>query len=225
MKSVDTTQSSNDNYLKNIVEKLFPKKKYENEEEFDNKVKEKRLKYSYNDYINGNLMLNDENSENHIDEDEHDMDEIVKNIWLGNFKAAYDRDELDKHNIKYVINITDTIECPFDDKLYLYIPIRDKYSCHYASKHFIIRNYLKAFKFIDEALNRNKGVLIHCKKGHHRSANILLFYLIYKYNMGYIKALMLIKSKRPQALCRKTCINKWGMDVYKFLITKDKKYL
>ena len=170
-------------------------------------------------------MMNDENSENHIDENEHDMDEIIHNVWLGNFKAAYNKEELDEKNIKYIINITDAIECPFDDKLYLYIPIRDKYSCKYATKHFIIKNYLQAFVFIDKALEKNKGVLIHCKKGHHRSANLILFYLIYKCNIGYIQALAFIKHKRPQALCRKTCINKWGMDVYKFLITRNKKYL
>lgn len=194
-------------------------------EDFLRKIEQKRIKYSYKDYINGKRMLNDENSENKIDEDEHDMDMICNNIWLGNYKAAYDKELLDEHNIKYVINITDTIECPFDDKFYLYIPIRDKYSCKLATKHFIIKNYLRAFKFIDEAISKGYGVLVHCKKGHHRSANLLLFYLVYKFNVGYIEALIYIKTKRPQALCRKTCINKWGMDVYKFLITRDIKYL
>ena len=189
------------------------------------KIKEKRIKYSFKDYINGKKIINDENSENMISERENDMDQIIPNVWLGNYEAAYNKEELDKHNIKYISNITDTIECPFSDKYYLYIPIRDKYSCNLATKHFIIKNYLRAFVFIDTALSDKSAVLIHCKKGHHRSANLLLFYLIYKYNIGYIEALIYIKSKRPEALCRKTCINKWGMDVYKYLVTKDKKYL
>lgn len=196
-----------------------------NDEEFFNMVEQKKIKYSYKDYLNKKNIINDENSENKIDTDENDMDEIVKHIWLGNYQAAYNKEELDKHNIKYIINITDTIECPFNDKLYLYIPIRDKYSCNFTTKHFIIKNYLRAFDFINEALKNNYSVLIHCKKGHHRSANLLLFYLIYKYKIGYIQALIYIKEKRPAALCRKTCINKWGMDVYKYLVTKDKKYL
>lgn len=191
-----------------------------NSEEFN----KKKIKYSYNDYLNGKKIINDENSENNIN-DENDMDMITNNIWLGNYKAAYNKKELDKHNIKYIINITDTIECPFDDKYYLYIPIRDKYSCNSLSKHFIIKNYLRAFHFIDVALKNNTGVLVHCKKGHHRSGNLILFYLIYKFNLGYLESLVYIKSKRPKALCRKTCINKWGMEVYKYLITRDVKYL
>lgn len=189
------------------------------------KLEQKRIKYSYKDYIEGKRMLNDENSENHIDEDENDMDEIKPNIWLGNYKAAYNKEELDNHNIKYIINITDTIECPFDDKLYLYIPIRDKYSCNFISRHFIVKNYLRAFEFINLALKNNCGVLVHCKKGHHRSANLLLFYFVYKYHASYLDSLMLIKTRRPEALKRKTCINKWGMEVYKYLITKDRKYI
>lgn len=183
-----------------------------------------KSKYSYSDYVAGKRIKNDENSDNEI-EDENDMDEIIPGIWLGNYCAAYNKEELDSHNIKYIINITDTIECPFDDKYYLYIPIRDKYSCNIATKHFIIKNYLRSFKFIESALSNNCSVLVHCKKGHHRSANLILFYLVYRYNIGYLKALVYIKSIRPQALCRKTCINKWGMEVYKYLATKNKDFI
>ena len=82
----------------------------------EQKLKEKRIKYSFKDYINGKKIINDENSENMISEKENDMDEICPNVWLGNYEAAYNKEELDKHNIKYIINITDTIECPFSDK-------------------------------------------------------------------------------------------------------------
>ena len=204
-------------------------KKIKSDKEFLESIANKKNKYSYKDYLSNKKIANDENSANDIDNEEEDMTEIINNVWLGNYKAAYNKKELDKHNIKYIINITDTIECPFDDKYYLYIPIRDKYSCNLASRHFIIKNYFRAFLFINDALNHNKGVLVHCKKGHHRSANLILFYLIYRYNLGYIEALIYIKSKRPQALCRKTCINKWGMVIYKFIImnnkSNDNKYI
>ena len=67
----------------------------------------KITKYSYKDYIKGKTITNDENSINNIDSDENDMDMIIDNLWLGNYKAAYNKKELDKHNIKYIINITD----------------------------------------------------------------------------------------------------------------------
>ena len=174
-------------------------------------------KYSYNDFLNNKKIIHDENSDDNINKFENDMDEIVNGIYLGNYRSAYNKKELDKHNIKYIINITDKIECPFKDKKYLYIPIRDKYSCNPKTSYYIIRNYLKSFDFINNALDNNCSILIHCKKGHHRSANIVLFYLIYRYHLSYVEALLYIKTIRPEALNRKTCMNKWGMRLYAYM--------
>lgn len=178
-------------------------------------------KYSYKDYINNKKIIHDENSDDKIDNNENDMDKIVNNIFLGNYRAAYNYDELNNNNIQYIINITDKIECPFEDKTYLLIPIRDKYSCSDKSKDYIISNLIKCFTFIDNALAENKGVLIHCKKGHHRSGNIILFYLIYRYHLSYIESLLFIKHIRPGALNRKTCVNKWGMILYAYMVTHN----
>jgi len=174
-------------------------------------------KYSYQDYLNNKKIIHDENSADFIGKNEHDMDEIVKGIYLGNYRAAYNKEELDKHNIKYIINITDKIECPFDDIKYLYIPIRDKYSCNPKTSYYIIRNYLKAFDFINNALDNGQNILVHCKKGNHRSGNVILLYIIYKYHLSYIEALLYIKHIRPSALRRKTCMNKWGMRLYAYM--------
>lgn len=157
-------------------------------------------------------------SEIEIPEDENDMDLIIPNIWLGNYRAAYNKEELDKHNINYIINVTDKIKSPFKDKKYLVIPIKDKNICGINNQSYIMQNILNSFKFIDEAIKNNSQVLIHCRKGHHRSANLVLFYLIYKYNIGYIPAMIYINSIRKYALIRNTCINKWGIEVYKLII-------
>jgi hypothetical protein len=175
--------------------------------------------YDYETYLNTSNDI----SEVNIPEDENDMDLIIPNIWLGNYRAAYNKQELDAHNIRYIINITDKIQSPFSDKKYLIIPIRDKKVCELHFQKYMIQNILKSFKFIDEAINNNSQVLIHCRKGHHRSANLVLFYLIYKYNIGYIPALIYINSIRKYALIRDTCINKWGIEIYKLLIEHRKK--
>lgn len=176
-----------------------------------------KSKYSYNDYIGGKKIVHDENSDDEIPEDEHDMDKIIANIWLGNYRAAYNKKELDRHNIDYIINITDKIESPFKDKNYLIIPVRDKYSCEKKQQYYIMYQILRAFDFIDLAIANKSNILVHCKKGHHRSANLILFYMIYKYNIGYIPALIYINNIRKYSLKRKTCINKWGLEVYKVI--------
>lgn len=151
---------------------------------------------------------------------ENDMDHIVSGIWLGNETAALSKKILDKHNIKYIINATPDIKMPFNDIKYLQIPIHDKEICELKYEKSIFDLIFKAFYFIDEAINSHNGILIHCKRGHHRSANIILFYLVYRYNIGYIKALIIINYIRPKALVRNTCINNWGMEIYKKIINE-----
>lgn len=56
--------------------------------------------------------------------------------------------------------------------------------------------------FIDEARLRGEKVLIHCKKGHTRSATVVLNYLVFKEKMTVLQAKKAIQDKRPAALCR-----------------------
>lgn len=149
---------------------------------------------------------------------ENNMDHICNQIWLGNKESALDHNNLIVHNIKYVLNCTPDIPCPFKDIIYYRVPIHDKEICDVSFSKKIFEYIFNSFKFIDTALKNNKGVLVHCKKGHHRSANIILFYLVYKYNIGFIYALMMINNIRPKALVRNTCINSWGIVIYKQLV-------
>ena len=69
-------------------------------------------------------------------------------------------------------------------------------------------------KFIKEGLENNCGVLVHCRKGHHRSANIVLIFLMLHLGIGYIQGNIYIKKIRPFSLNRNTCINNWILDYY-----------
>lgn len=147
------------------------------------------------------------------------MDEISRNIWLGGIESAHDLNSLQSHNIKYIVNCTPDIENKFLSEIkYFNIPINDNRICDVSLYEEMITIIIKSFKFIDEAIDNNIGVLIHCKRGHHRSANILLFYLVYKYNISYLYALYKINKIRHHALVRNTCINSWGMTLYKIII-------
>jgi hypothetical protein len=153
-----------------------------------------------------------------INKKENDMDLICKNIWLGNKESSLNHKALINNNIHYIINCTPNLESPFKDMKYLRLPIHDKNICSVSCGKDIILLIYKAMKFIDLALSNNSGVLVHCKKGHHRSANIILFYLVLKYNISYLRVLTVINYIRPLALVRNTCINNWGMEIYKKLI-------
>lgn len=173
-------------------------------------------KYSYQDYLDHKPIKLNNNKSKFIDvPDEKEKDLIIHNLWLGDYRAAYNKPELDKHNIQIIINATDILECPFSDKVYYLIPFHDKDVCDDCNKNFIINSIISSIMIIDYALDHDIGVLVHCKKGHHRSANIILFYLMYKFNLGYLPSVFYINNIRPGALNRVTCINKWGIEFIK----------
>lgn len=135
---------------------------------------------------------------------EKDVDEVIPNLWLGNIKSAYNKDFMDKYNIKYVLTIMDSFDdkYKYNDITYLVVPIKDVNSCS--------RNMNEIFDistlFILNALQNNIGILVHCKKGHHRSASIVAAFLIKYLKVNYISSMAYINYLRPCALVRKTCM-------------------
>lgn len=146
---------------------------------------------------------------------ENDVDMILPNLWLGNRYAALNEKFIKKYNIKYIVNVTDGIHCPFTDITYFHIPIKDKKMCGVNSGDAML-NYIDAsLKFINKGLSENVGVLVHCRKGHHRSANIVVAFMMKYLHIGYIPCITYINNIRPYSLRRHTCVNKWLFNYYK----------
>jgi len=135
---------------------------------------------------------------------EKDVTEIIPNLWLGNIKSAYDKHFLNKYNIKYIL----TVMYGFDNKFkyknltYLVIPIKDVDVC---TKN-IINIFDTATLFIHNALITNNGILVHCKKGHHRSGAIVAAYIMKYYKLNYEMTIKYIHNLRPCALQKKKCM-------------------
>jgi hypothetical protein len=134
---------------------------------------------------------------------------------LGNKKAALDESFIRSANIKYVVNVTDGIHCPFTFITYYHVPIKDKKMCDPQSREVMYKYIDTALDFILKGLQENIGVLVHCRKGHHRSANIVLIFLMKYLGIGYIPGLIYINNIRPYSLKRNTCVNKWIMNYYR----------
>ena len=141
---------------------------------------------------------------------ENNADLIIKNLWLGNYKAAFDLNFLLKQNIHYIVNVSDDVPCIFGHINYMQIPIKDKNICHDQSMPKVID---QALKFIHYGLSQNQGVLVHCVHGRHRSAGIAMAYLIKYCSMCYSDSKSYIISRRPKALNRKTCIDYWVYEI------------
>lgn len=136
---------------------------------------------------------------------ENDVSEVIPNLWLGNVKAAYNKNFLEKYKIKNILTIMDNFDNnkKFNTIKYLIIPIKDKHSCN--------TNMIKIFDistlFIYNSLKNNEGILVHCKQGHHRSASLVVAFLIKYLKTDYQRALQYIKYLRPCAVRRNTCMS------------------
>ena len=146
----------------------------------------------------------------HNEQFENDVDPIFKykntTVYLSNYLEPRNIDNLKNNNIGYIINATRHLKNYHYDKDIKYLKVFIRDNDIYVR---ILKLALpKIFNFFEEAVDNNKNILIHCKRGHRRSATIVVI-LMNKYNNTNIEeAVKLIKSIRPNSFKPATTINK-----------------
>jgi len=121
--------------------------------------------------------------------------EIIKNLWLGDYISALDINFHKKYNISVIINCSKDLKFS-NDVIYKYrVPVSDN-----LKREEIIRmtDYIKKIiPIINTHIKEGRVVLVHCAAGMQRSAIVVLSYL-YKYVDNDIgKNIKLMKTKRP----------------------------
>ncbi len=136
---------------------------------------------------------------------EYDVNEVIPNLWLGNYKSACNKKFLEKYGIKNIVTIMDTFDdkCKYKGITYLTIPIKDKFVCNLNINDLFDTTAL----FIKKCLDENKPVLVHCMRGHHRSAALVVAYFIKYKQFDFVKSVEYIHKLRPYALRRDTCMS------------------
>lgn len=149
--------------------------------------------------INNIIMAGTKN-----DKFEEDANLIINNLWLGNYMAAHNLEFITAKKIGHIINVTDDIPNKFLFIDYTKYPVKDLEACQ-KNLFKIIEN---GANIIHNSLLSNKAVLVHCKRGHHRSASIVAFYLVKYCKVSLIDAVRFIKNIRPSAFRRMNCMLK-----------------
>jgi protein-tyrosine phosphatase len=123
-----------------------------------------------------------------------ESDLIIPNIYLGNYNSSQNLEFLKNNNIKLIIN------CSKD------LNFIDNYQCHKIRipiddnrifKNYDLLDHINILEIIQEYRNKNENILIHCRFGAQRSANIILLYLIKTLKIDTDISYDLIKQKRP----------------------------
>jgi protein-tyrosine phosphatase len=168
---------------------------------------------------------------------ENDVNKIIPNLWLGNLKSSNNKYFLSKNNIRIIIRLFEYFDFDLNDTnilnkikfkktnygcmyykngiTYYHFPIKDNRLC--------LKNLFNLFEqtnnIIVDGYRTNRKILVHCKKGHHRSAAIVAAFLIKHINISYPMAIAFINSKRRCALRRETCM---GRALFKYFLKNNK---
>jgi protein-tyrosine phosphatase len=124
--------------------------------------------------------------------------EVLPGLWLGNARAARDREWLAQNQITVIFNCTKDIPFLQRGPSHMYrIPLDDNLEAD-EIRNLELWSWEVSYKLAKERVEGNK-ILVHCAAGMQRSAAVIAIYLISAYRCTTDEAIAYIKSKRPVA--------------------------
>jgi len=129
--------------------------------------------------------------------------EIIYGLYIGNKKSAFDTNFLISRKISLIINTTNNVEffncCEKMGIKCIRASIQDNFQESERSKHN--RNYFYQLRglceIIDNKLENNNNILIHCRHGKYQSTCLIIAYIMYKTKMKLDDVYELISLKYP----------------------------
>ena len=121
-----------------------------------------------------------------------DINEIIPHVYLGNYVPAQNCLLLKEYKITSILNVAIEISDAFCPIEHVYLPLYD----NLEQNLFYI--FPKIVTWINQTINLQQNIFIHCAAGKSRSVALLMAYLVFKYNINCYEALYLIKQKRPE---------------------------
>jgi dual specificity MAP kinase phosphatase len=124
--------------------------------------------------------------------------EIIKNLWIGNYKDVCDIFLIKKLNFDIIINVTKDLEY---EKLpnikYKRVPIDDNPSVSYLEDNEkLLALFPNLIEFIHISLKNNKKIFVHCYAGKQRSATVIAGYLMKYGELKLDEVIEILRSKR-----------------------------
>ena len=131
---------------------------------------------------------------------------IVDGLWLGDAKCAANVAFLTSNHITLVVNCTDRIPTPSFYEQFHISTVRLPLNNHdMLSNFWVMKKHAPRVRWIIfEALKKGHNILVHCAQGRHRSAALVVFYLMkHVFRNNYNRSVDLVKRQRPIAFTPK----------------------
>lgn len=124
---------------------------------------------------------------------QQEMQCVFPGLFVGSYHPAAKKDLLQRHKITHICCCIDVL--PRFPEVFSYLCLSaDDRAGYDMSQHFS-----ESFSFIDEAVVRGSGVLVHCGAGISRAPTILAAYLVRKLGIGALQAISMIRKVRSCA--------------------------
>lgn len=119
------------------------------------------------------------------------MNEVIPGVWIGDLQSALDVEGLKERNIFSILTAMRgkvTIHAIFN---------RYQVNIDDSSNEDVLVHFLPSISFIQNELDKGRGVLVHCMAGISRSATIVAAYLMYSLKLDPAGAVDMIRTVRP----------------------------
>jgi len=118
--------------------------------------------------------------------------QVLPKLYLGAAAHSMRKDLLLDMGIKYILNVASEAT-PYHPKdfEYLHLKLED------TTEQPIRIYFQQAFPFINRALERGHGVLVHCLMGISRSATMVIGYIMTSQKMSYKDSHQFVVDRRP----------------------------
>ena len=144
--------------------------------------------------INGQTLRQQINAELKYHIRDPSFNEILPNIYVGNYAFALNKKLLQENKITHILNCGNGLKNFYSKEgifKYKQIPLYDSKTQNLIQYINVINNFIEEGSF-----NDNK-ILIHCGEGVSRSAAVCLIYMITKKGFTYTKAKEFYEQRRP----------------------------
>jgi len=117
---------------------------------------------------------------------------VISGLYLGNIYDAKDENWLKRHGVTHIINAAEEVP-NFYMGIFKYTNLNMKDNPQEVGAFM----FEKVYKYIDRIRSSGGVILIHCLEGVNRSASVILYYIMRKFNVDYRRAFSSLYKLRP----------------------------